>query len=89
VSDGTAAWEDALLLRERPSPGFGDRQPVDPDQPLPRSPAPRSRAHCSPNHATSRLRSRASEVDSVLPFGLPASIRNASRWSMGIAMPVP
>jgi hypothetical protein len=28
-------------------------------------------------------------MDSVVPFGLPASIRNASRWSKGIAMPAP
>jgi hypothetical protein len=28
-------------------------------------------------------------MDSVLPFGLPASIRHASRWSKDIAMPAP
>jgi hypothetical protein len=79
-------------LRECRPPGVGDRQPRHLDQPLPSSRRSRlcSREPVATKSCSVSIRKPCvRRMDSVPPFGLPASIRNASRWSKGIAMPAP
>jgi hypothetical protein len=76
-------------LHERQPPGLGDRHPFTSMSSRPACTVRRS-AVASPLLTKSCnipiAKPCVRRMDSVLPFGLPASIRNASRWSKGIAI---